>query len=84
MLCGYPPFYAESNAELFDQIKKGQLEFPPEQWDCISDMAKDLIKKILTVEPSKRITAESILEHPWILGEKTPRKKLENVTDKIR
>ena len=36
------------------------------QWDSISDSAKDLIKRMLTLDPSSRITAEEALEHPWI------------------
>jgi len=47
-------------------------------------MAKDLIKQILVVDPAKRLTAEGILNHPWIVGEKTPRKPLKAVTDMIR
>jgi serine/threonine protein kinase len=83
-LCGYPPFYAESNAELFEQIKKGVIEFASPHWDPISDMAKDLIKGLLTVDPELRMSADKILAHPWVIGEKTPRKQLPNVTDKIR
>ena len=47
-------------------------------------MAKDLIKKILVVDPSKRLTAEQIMKHTWIVGEKTPRKILSSVTHKIK
>ena len=83
-LCGYPPFYAESNQELFELIKKGAYEFASPHWDPISDMAKDLIKKLLHVDPAERIGADAILAHPWVIGEKTPRKQLPNVTEKIR
>jgi len=47
-------------------------------------MAKDLISKILIVDPAKRMDADQILAHPWVVGEKTPRKQLPNVTSKIR
>ncbi len=83
-LCGFPPFYAESNEELFDQIKKGKYDFPSPHWDQISDMAKDLIKRILIVDPTQRMDADAILAHPWVIGEKTPRKPLPHVTGKIR
>mmetsp|Transcript_10848 Transcript_10848/g.17085 ORF Transcript_10848/g.17085 Transcript_10848/m.17085 type:complete len:183 (+) Transcript_10848:241-789(+) len=33
LLCGYPPFYDESNEVLFDLIKKGKFEFPSPHWD---------------------------------------------------
>jgi calcium/calmodulin-dependent protein kinase I len=66
MLCGFPPFYEESNQKLFEMIKGGTYDFPSPYWDEISDMAKDLIKQILVVDPKKRMTAEEILNHPWV------------------
>lgn len=65
-------------------IKAGQFDFPSPYWDDVSDVAKDLIKNILVVDPKKRMTAEEILAHPWVMGEKTPRTELPNVTDKIK
>lgn len=50
----------------------------------MSDIAKDLIKSLLIVDPSARLTADQILAHPWITGENTPRTELPNVTEKIR
>uniref|UniRef100_A0A1I7WN29 Protein kinase domain-containing protein n=1 Tax=Heterorhabditis bacteriophora TaxID=37862 RepID=A0A1I7WN29_HETBA len=37
LLCGYPPFYDESDANLFAQIIKGEYEFDAPYWDQISD-----------------------------------------------
>ena len=70
--------------DLFEIIKKGEFEFPSPYWDGISEPAKDLIRNLLIVDPSKRFSADQILAHPWICGEKTPRKQLPNVTDKIK
>ena len=83
-LCGFPPFYAENNQDLFDIIKKGEYDFPSPYWDNISEPAKDLIRNLLVVDITKRYDADKILAHPWIVGEKTPRKQLPNVTSKIR
>jgi serine/threonine protein kinase len=69
---------------LFEIIKKGEVDFPSPYWDQISDLAKDLIRKILHVDPTKRLDADKILAHTWVIGEKTPRKQLPNVTNKIR
>lgn len=66
MLCGFPPFYAEDNNELFTLIKGGKFEFPTPYWDTISDGAKDLIKSLLVVDPSKRLSCDEILKHPWL------------------
>ena len=84
LLWGFPPFYNEDNAQLFEEIKNGEFEFPSPYWDDISDMAKELIKNILVVEPSKRLDIEDILAHPWINGEDTPRTELPEVQDKIK
>jgi serine/threonine protein kinase len=84
MLCGFPPFYEDSNEKLFEMIKTGTFEFPSPQWDVISDYAKDLVKKLLVVDPYKRLNADQILKHPWIVGDVTPRKNLPSVTAKIK
>jgi calcium/calmodulin-dependent protein kinase I len=84
MLCGFPPFYEDSNEKLFEMIKTGTFEFPSPQWDQISDYAKDLVKKLLIVDPYKRLNADQILKHPWIVGDVTPRKNLPSVTAKIK
>ncbi len=83
-LCGFPPFYAENNQDLFELIKKGEYDFPSPYWDSVSEPAKDLIKNLLMIDPTKRFDADKILSHPWVVGEKTPRKQLPNVTNKIR
>jgi len=57
LLCGYPPFYEDSNEKLFELIKAGKLEFPSPQWDSISEAAKDLIRHLLNIDPKHRYTA---------------------------
>jgi serine/threonine protein kinase len=66
LLCGFPPFYDENNAVLFQQIKKGDYSFPSPYWDDISDGAKDLVKKILQINPQTRLTIQQCLDHPWM------------------
>ena len=66
MLCGFPPFYDDSTAVLFKQIRKGEYAFPSPYWDGVSDEAKDLVTKVLVVDPGKRYTAGQCLDHPWI------------------
>lgn len=36
-LCGYPPFYDENDAKLFEQILRAEYEFDSPYWDDISD-----------------------------------------------
>ncbi|CAN0438285.1 unnamed protein product, partial [Ectocarpus sp. 8 AP-2014] len=73
LLGGYPPFHDDNQAstihctkQLFAKIKKGVYSFHDEYWSDISPEAKDLIAKMLTVDPNKRLTADQALEHPYL------------------
>lgn len=66
LLGGVPPFWAETEKGIFDAIIEGKLDLESAPWPSISDAAKDLIKKMLTKDTKKRITAAEVLEHPWM------------------
>ncbi|KAK2521878.1 Camk1g [Columba livia] len=68
LLCGYPPFYEETESKLFEKIKDGYFEFESPFWDDISASAKDFISHLLDKNPSTRFTCEEALRHPWING----------------
>uniref|UniRef100_A0AAV2J5D6 Protein kinase domain-containing protein n=1 Tax=Knipowitschia caucasica TaxID=637954 RepID=A0AAV2J5D6_KNICA len=68
LLVGYPPFWDEDQHRLYQQIKAGAYDFPSPEWDTVTPEAKDLINKMLTINPTKRITAAEALKHPWISG----------------
>jgi calcium/calmodulin-dependent protein kinase I len=51
---------------MFEKIKKGEYAFDPDYWGHISKQAKDLIRGMLTVDPTKRLTADQALTHPWV------------------
>jgi len=36
LLCGYPPFYGNSNTKVIQMIKNKEYDFPKEEWDCVS------------------------------------------------
>merc|ERR1712216_368114 len=61
LLCGFPPFYADNDSRLFDKIKKGEYEFLRPYWDPISDQAKGFIRKMLQVNPKKRMDCDAAL-----------------------
>jgi calcium-dependent protein kinase len=66
LLCGYPPFNAESDNEIMNKIKIGKYSFPDDDWIDISYEAKDLITKMLTYKPSERYSASDCLNHKWL------------------
>ncbi|CAH0562396.1 unnamed protein product [Brassicogethes aeneus] len=76
LLCGYPPFYDESDANLFAQILKGEFEFDSPYWDEISDSAKDFIRNLMCVNVDKRFTCRQALGHPWISGNAASNKNI--------
>merc|ERR1711981_150185 len=47
-------------------IQDGHFDFPDTEWREISLEAKDLISKLLVKDPRKRLSAEQVLEHPWV------------------
>ena len=67
LLGGYPPFIEQNQRELFRKIRRGQYEFHEEYWGSVSADAKDLISKLLTVDPAKRLSAEEALKHKWMV-----------------
>merc|ERR1719259_1163324 len=66
MLCGYPPFFAETEAGLLKLLRRGEYTFPEEDWDEVSSDAKDLITGLLQMCPDERFTADEALHHDWI------------------
>jgi len=61
MLCGNLPFYDDDNEILYEKILSGKYLTP----DHLSEDAKDILKKILEIDPKKRINFEGIKAHPW-------------------
>ncbi|EEA06411.1 protein kinase domain-containing protein [Cryptosporidium muris RN66] len=66
LLCGYPPFHGKDNTEILKRVKTGKYSFDHNSWKYISDLAKDLIKRLLMLDPNCRITAQDALCHPWL------------------
>lgn len=65
LLCGYPPFNGETDNEILNRIKVGKFVFPEEEWENISDEAKDLITQMLQFNPTERYSASQCLNHTW-------------------
>lgn len=61
MLCGFLPFEDDNNDKLYEKILIGKFEIPP----FVSDNAKDLIRRILVVNPNHRLKINQIIKHPW-------------------
>ncbi|XP_024382928.1 calcium-dependent protein kinase 17 [Physcomitrium patens] len=78
LLCGVPPFWAETEKEIFDTIMRGHIDFKSDPWPKISDEAKDLVKKMLNSNVKERLTAQEVLNHPWMQRDGVPDVPLDN------
>lgn len=65
LLCGCPPFSAETDEEIFNKIKIGKYIYKGKVWDEISQEAKELVKELMTKDIDKRLSAEQALNHVW-------------------
>jgi 5'-AMP-activated protein kinase catalytic alpha subunit len=63
LLCGTLPFDDESIPNLFKKIKSGMYSLPAH----LSQLSRDLILRMLVVDPMKRITIPEIRQHPWFM-----------------
>ncbi len=59
-------FYHDNVSVLFEQIKNGDFDFPDPYWTDISPAAKDICRRLMTVDIKKRITIPEALRHPWL------------------
>lgn len=85
LLCGYPPFYGNTDPQILEAVKKGTFEFDGEEWDGVSATAKDLINKMLC-RYDKRLSAEEVLAHPWMQQKDTIKNniKIDNLKKYIK
>jgi len=66
LLCGYPPFFGDTDADVLAKVRLGVFNFNPADWKNVSDDAKSLIRYMLKMNSKDRYTAEQALNHEWI------------------
>lgn len=87
MICGYPPFNGKSNKDIMKNILKGKFYFRDKDWGHISRKCKQMIKKMLTVDVERRLTAFQALKFGWIkkMGKiRVSRKKAKHVLTNLK
>ncbi|CAM8890144.1 unnamed protein product [Rhodiola kirilowii] len=70
LLCGVPPFWAETEQGVAQAIIRSRLDFKRDPWPKVSENAKDLVSKMLNPDPQSRLTAQEVLDHPWLQNAK--------------
>ncbi|XP_019409700.1 PREDICTED: serine/threonine-protein kinase 17A-like [Crocodylus porosus] len=66
MLTGESPFLGDTKQETFLNISQVNVEYPPDVFEGISDLAIEFIQSLLIKNPRKRAQAEQCLQHPWL------------------
>ena len=75
MLAGETPFASgpeDSAEDILQRIGKGEYDMDSGNWGTVSSLAKDVVSKMLDVNPSRRITTRQILAHPWMTSRNQP------------
>ncbi|XP_056104955.1 ribosomal protein S6 kinase alpha-3 isoform X1 [Rhinichthys klamathensis goyatoka] len=70
MLTGFTPFAngpEDTPEEILARIGSGKFSLTGGYWNSVSLEAKDLVSKMLHVDPHQRLTAAQVLRHPWIV-----------------
>ncbi|XP_028314094.1 serine/threonine-protein kinase Chk2 isoform X2 [Gouania willdenowi] len=65
-LGGYPPFHESFGQSVTEQIIAGKFTMVQSKWKCISDQAKDVVRRLLVVDPAQRMSIDEALAHPWL------------------
>lgn len=65
LLSGKYPFDGPSLVAIFQKIEKADFNFNDISWEKVTDKAKDLISKLLVVDPKQRFTLVQALGHNW-------------------
>lgn len=79
LLTGSLPFYDEDEYNMKTAICTSKFDETSQAWNELSLPAQHLIKSLLQVDPKKRITAQQLVEHPWLSVNQVPRKKFKIV-----
>ncbi|XP_060735040.1 ribosomal protein S6 kinase alpha-1 isoform X2 [Tachysurus vachellii] len=87
MLAGFTPFAngpEDTPEEILGRIGSGHFTLTGGNWDAVSDAAKDLVSKMLHVDPHQRLTARQVLKHPWIVQrDQLPNSQLQHQDAKL-
>jgi len=65
LLVGCPPFWHRKQMVMLRNIMEAKFTFGSPEWDDVTDAPKDLIRRLLVVDPARRITVREALQHPF-------------------
>ena len=69
LLCSAPPFFGDSEREIYRRIRTAEVSFDGQEWESRSMQAKSLVFKLLQKVSSNRPSLDEVLVDPWIIQE---------------
>jgi len=75
LLTGYYPFYSSDRRRLYSKITRCSYKWPSNGGESVDARAKDLVASLLVVDHRKRLTADEVLQHPWLTLPRTKTKE---------
>lgn len=66
LMCGYPPFWGDTDAQILVKVTKGDFDYPSEEWQDSSSNVKEFIGSMLTLSENVRPNAKQMLSHQWL------------------
>jgi len=81
---GFHRFFADTSTELFKRIIDVKYDFDDPAWDDVSEAPKEIIRKLLVKDPSQRMTASQLADHPWVKGIGVAERQLTNAGPNMR
>uniref|UniRef100_A0A8C9G359 Protein kinase domain-containing protein n=1 Tax=Pavo cristatus TaxID=9049 RepID=A0A8C9G359_PAVCR len=85
LLCGFEPFYDERGDQyIYKRTLNCEYDFVSPWWDDVSLNAKDLVKKLIVLDPKKRLTTLQALQHPWVTGKAANFTHMDNAQKKLQ
>ena len=85
LLSSKPPFHGNDNKEIWNKIRHCDevgVQFPEEDWEGVSDDAKDFIQQLLVKDVTQRPSAIELRRHPWIKDALKKNEVLANAANK--
>jgi len=76
----FDPHGVDNDQTIWSRIVTGRWDFNDKVWDVLSDSLKDLLTKLIELNPEKRLSADQFLAHPWINDATTPMRPLPSLT----
>ncbi|KAI9015495.1 kinase-like domain-containing protein [Hyaloraphidium curvatum] len=73
LIAGYSPFYAaQDSTAMADAVVTGKWKFEAPEWTNVTPESKDFIKRLMLINPKKRMTAHEAMDHVWLTSNCPP------------